>query len=606
MKKRLRYRVVSLVVVFCLVAAVFPLFVLPSFAADVSRVNVFTLDWSCSVGALLGGMAKGDIMAGSPFTIHINVVKKGVVSVILDLSEPVFFSNKVYDLSFFLNSVPGTVASISSPAVNINLGADSTFLPTVVSGNSVSGFKSNFTLGSGNGTYPNLKIRFTVSLDVGEYYLTLLDFDPVDDVLVSNGSMFVPYFSFDYDGSGAYPYELAGFSGSASLQNCCTIANNPQFQKFQGNSILKMYGGLNYSFIDGQFWPDFKLSDSSVDSFIRTSDYYYFDISLSLPGTMVYIDVLDEDRSIPFDLAYYATDTVQDVDIAAGTLSQQLTGSTLVPIGGSIAGGLVAVQPTGSHNVNYVLSTNYNAGGTSGNLDYNVDYGYRDTTYLDATTYEYDSTSSFLKASRLNLRFKASASAVQNNVVCINFVCMDNIYVNYERTFTEAGLLNYNSNDRYFDASVVVSNAVTDSLVSFDTEYLANKMDKNTDDVLAFLERFYPSSKSIVEFNSTLSDLNTSRDTVDGYQAQMQNNLSTDFKRLPTFDNSVSSYSNAMIFVSTVANDVASSMTGFTGIIVIPILLGLFFFILQRASGVTRIGRNSRHSDGSDKGGGSS
>lgn len=604
MKKRLRYRVVSLVVVFCLVAAVFPLFVLPSFAADASRINVFALDWQ---GSAYGNLS-AELVGSSPLTFKLTCREVSDARFSLRLGESIFFSDVTFDIVYFFNSAPNSL-DVPTPNVYVSVGqsGDMYMRPTTTSGNNLSGFKSRFVLGTNIGSYPKFDIDFVFpELPVGEYYLTLLDFDPVDDALVSDASMFVPYWEFDPTGKGTFDSHLDGFFGYLPLDKCCTTANNPQFQKFQGDSIIKMYGGLNYSFIEGYLYPDFDLDNSVADSFIYSSDYFYFDVSLSLPGTLAYIDVLDDGRSIPFDLSYYATDTVRDVDIGAGTLSQQLTGSTLVPIGGSIAGGLVAVQPTGSKNVNYVLSTNYNAGGTSGNLDYDVDYGYRDTTYLDATTYEYDSTSSFLKASRLNLRFKASASAVRNCVVQINFVCMDNIYVNYERTFTEAGILNYNSNDRSFNSVVVVSNAVNDSLVSIDTEYIASKIDKSTDEVLAFLERFFPSSKSIVEYNNTLNVLEAQQGQMDIYENQMKQDISSGFDSLPTFDTSVSSYSTAMIFVSHLVDGVLNAISGFSGIFVIPILLGLFFFILQRVSGVTRLGRHSRNSDRSDKGGDSS
>ena len=606
---KLRSRFLSLAVVICLVAALFPFFIFSASAADVSRVNIFSLDWSCSVSSMpINSFATGEIMPGSPFTVHLSVPKKCVVYVMLDFGEPVFFSDQVYELSYFFNSLPNGSALGASPVMYFNLGADATLLPTTTTGNSLSGYKSSFTLDSGSGTYPNLKIRFQCSVDPGDYYLTLLDFDAVDSVRVSDGTMFSPYWEFDVDGSGDFSSEYGGFNVSVDVSQGAQIANNPQFQKFQGDTILKMYGGLNYCFFDGRFALDIDSDAPAWLSSASSDDYLYYDVSLFLPGTMVYIDVynIDAGMNIPFDLCYYAPDTVQDVDISAGTLSQELTGSTLVPIGGSIAGGLVAVQPTGSSNVNYVLSTNYNGTGGSGNLDYSVDYGYRDTTYLDATTYEYDSLSSFVKVSRVNLRFKLPGDAVVNQSVYIHFVCMDNIYVNYERSFTTAGILNYNSGSRDFGASIRVTDAVDSNLVSFDAEYLGKKMDKNTDEVLAFLQRFYPSSKSIVEFNSTLSGLNSSRDTMDGYQSEMQGSLSADFKRLPTFDTSVANYANAMIFVSSIANSIATSMRGFTGIIAIPILLGFFFFILQRASGVTRIGRGSRHSDGSDKGGDSS
>ena len=261
MKKCIRYRLVSLVVVFCLIAAVFPFFIFSVSAADVSRVNIFSLDWSCSVGSLpINTMASGEIMPGSPFTVHISAPKKCVIYVMLDFGEPVFFSDQAYKLSYFFNSLPSGTSLANSPVVYFNLGADATFLPTTTTGNNLSGFESSFTLDSGSGTYPNLKVRFQCHVDAGDYYLTLLDFDPVDDVLVfdsvSDDSSFSSFWQFNSDGSSDYHYYLDGFFGSVSLRDCGATANNPQFQKFQGDSILKMYGGLNYSFIDGQFFPN--------------------------------------------------------------------------------------------------------------------------------------------------------------------------------------------------------------------------------------------------------------------------------------------------------------------------------------------------------------
>lgn len=614
MKKRIRYRIVSLVVVFCLVAAVFPLFVLPSFAADPSKINIFSLDWSFSCYPALDvdkdTVVTSELLPGSPITVKFSVDRKCTLDLKFVLGEPLFLSESQYDMYYFINPVAYSNAASFTPNAYLKSGKSGNISNGRTSGSASAGFRTHFNVTEVHrGASPDASV--IVQLDIsgaGVYYLTLLSLDKSEDVYRIDDSAFDLATHF-YVNSSHYK-RLSGSYCIFDMFEYGNHANNPQYERIQDGTHLKLFGGLDYNFFDCSldlFFADDK-APGWLTSYPAYGAYLYFDVSIELPGTLMYIDVYDGSvsKSVPFQLCYYATDTVQNVDTIAGTVSQQLSGQTLVPIGGSIAGGLVAVQPTGSANVNYVLSTNYNADGTTGNLDYDVDYGYRDTTYLDTTTYQYDATSSFLSGSRLNLLFKAPASSFKDNCLSIKFVCMDNCYVNYDRTFSQAGILQYNTGERYINYHCEVSSDIDNSFVSLDTEYLANRLDKSTDEVLAFLQRFYPSSKSIVEFNSALADLDKSRSQVDAYEFELRDSVSSGMEKLPTFSSSTSNYVDAMIFVSTFVQNVAKRIEGFSGIFIIPILIGLFFFILQRASGVTRVGRSIHDKFDKGKGGDSS
>lgn len=602
MKKILHRRVISLAVVFALIAALIPLFIVPAFAADASKVNIFSLSWDVSVS----GLFSYEVMAGSPFTIRLVSSGSASTSIIkLSFLEPIFLSDSRYTLSYFFNSRDHAYSfgSAFKPSIQFQVGDFHGTATTV--GDSSTGFSSVFNTSSVLGSRTPFTISFFASVPKGEYYLTFLSFDGD-----SSGNHSLPSdfeFNTDFNINGVDASDsCVGSSFSVSLTDYGTSANNPQFQKFLGDSTLRMFGGLDYGFFDCTISPI--LSSAAPDWLARGAygSLLYFDLSISMPGTMIYIDVCDKStgKSIPYELCYFAADSVQNVDTIAGTLKQQIEGSSLAPIGGSIAGGLVAVQPTGSKNVNYVLSTNYNAGGASGDLDYSVDYGYRDTTYFDSTPFEYDATSSFLAMSRVHLSFKADPYLVRNNNISIHLVCMDNLYVNYERTFTTAGILNANSSDCHFVYNLDVTDTIGSELVSFDAEYLADRMDKTIDEVMSFLERFYPSSKSIVEFNQAVSDLNNSAEYIDNYQYNVEDSLDSALSSVPTITSATSNYIAAMLFVSHYAQLAADGLGSYVSVLVIPILIGIFFFILQRVGGVTHIRVRDVDKDIHDKGGG--
>lgn len=601
MKKILHRRAISLAVVFALIAALIPLLVVPAFAVDISKVNIFSLNWDVSVEQV----ASFEILEGSPLTVAFTAAKLTIASITLTFSEPVFISDSRYTLSYFFNNAQYSQSMGSSfkPSIQYQLGDFSATTSSVGSGSA--GFSAAFNTSSVIGLRTPFKITFFCRVPKGEYYITFLGFDGD-----SSGNHSLPSdfeFNTDFNKDGSEYDSVIGSSFDVTLDDFGTYANNPQFQRFLGDSTLRMFGGLDYAFFDCCITPT--VSSAAPDWLARAAygSLLYFDLSISMPGTMIYIDVRDNStgKSIPYELCYFAADSVQEVDTIAGTLKQQIEGSSLVPIGGSVAGGLVAVQPTGSKNVNYVLSTNYNADGTTGNLDYSVDYGYRDTTYFDAMPFEYDATSSFLAVSRAHLLFKADPYLVRNNNIRIDLVCMDNLYVNYDHTFTTAGILNVNNSARHFAYNLDVTDTIGSELVSFDAEYLADRMDKSIEEVMSFLERFYPSSKSIVEFNQAVSDLNKSSGTINDYQSGVETSLDTALSAVPSIPSVTSNYVAAMLFVSHYAQLAADGLGPYVSVLIIPILIGIFFFILQRVSGVTHI-RVPRDSDKhtQDKGGG--
>lgn len=326
----------------------------------------------------------------------------------------------------------------------------------------------------------------------------------------------------------------------------------------------------------------------------KASVITYWCVSLDLPGSVIYLDVGTSstavsndtsDTSIPFQCSYFRADSVLSVDTASSLTAYEISGQEYVPVGGSIHGGLIAVQPEGSANINYAFSNDYNHLGSGGSTEFGIDYGYRDGYTYALDDYESSAYSSLIPRSSLSLSFVLPA----NSIPIIHYACIDDSYTYAGAEYSSTGGVIVNPTANTIRCTMSRSSEPLATMVSYDTSYLASLMGKNHDETIALLQKFFPSVATVAQINEVTNKYQEVSQSGGRYFDYASEELEQSLARVPSVSSLFSGSLATLSFIKTYADKIYTAVGPASGLIVAPLIFGILIFCLLRAPGATHL-----------------